>query len=830
MNNVAPIAARRQSARFLMFPPFGIGTVVIPRLIHGTVRPKRELLLVQNKKTGDCPSPLCNHGHQNMDSTQREFLGTSEASETMATPKAGEDYALVIGVNDYAKIRPLRGAIADANAFARWLVDEAGGNIPAANVHRILSKENPLTPIGYEINDALEDILIRANETGGRRFYFYFSGHGCVGDRASDISLCMANWSELRRRAALSSEAWLDVVVRSGAFAEVVFFLDCCRVWAVRAVGLPPHIDFGRPVERDEPTRIFLAYATEFQRKAVETASEELEVRGIFTRCLLAGLSGEAAFFGPRVTAASLKLFLEKRVRSESSALGIQQRAEVLDGLLEDASFGRAKPSPSRVTRTGVAWALSDRSASTIKYSLLLDGHHLSGNGKRQSLPEEPPYMRSPAWPWLSLYRENLYSDLESSAAEWQRTFYSPIDSEQNEPDNLSYVFVAIVNGESSSADWFIEDHGARTFFDVENAWTVHGTGAILMRSVASGTMYLGQDDGREYVFRAYPRFTTQLVLDANGPLCGTARLLLNFVPDSRYAAKPPILDVMATIASGLDVLGEFSENIPAEIIEIMRGGSFENPIWGFLAGYLACKERHPDANVIETIADQLEALLGVCPDVHALRLRVALLRGAPIPAQPYSEPPIFRDGLLAFVEASHQVPEIIAHGSLLEHACVHRLVDTPFSCWYSQTRRIPMYEDWLSLAIAEACSSDPALDAQTLAHALGVPPLAVKARQYDDKEQYALILNRPETNIPLEKSQFQPIHGIAFIPFLRVSPDVVTANNLGPGALRVVAACNGERDVVDVIEHSGLSELIAIAHLRYLVLRGMIEIHRTPK
>ena len=41
------------------------------------------------------------------------------------------------------------------------------------------------------------------------------------------MALCLANWSELRRRAALASEAWLDVVVRSGLFDEVAFFLDC---------------------------------------------------------------------------------------------------------------------------------------------------------------------------------------------------------------------------------------------------------------------------------------------------------------------------------------------------------------------------------------------------------------------------------------------------------------------------------------------------------------------------------------------------------------------------------------------------------------------------
>ncbi|HRI72462.1 MAG TPA: caspase family protein, partial [Polyangium sp.] len=130
---------------------------------------------------------------------RREFLQEKKDVPTDVVYRdAGEDYALVVGVNDYPQLRSLRGAIGDAQAFSAWLVEAQGGALRAENVHTIISTVDPLGPIGPEINDALEDILQRADRSGGRRFYFYFSGHGCVGDRANDLALCLANWSSLR--------------------------------------------------------------------------------------------------------------------------------------------------------------------------------------------------------------------------------------------------------------------------------------------------------------------------------------------------------------------------------------------------------------------------------------------------------------------------------------------------------------------------------------------------------------------------------------------------------------------------------------------------------
>src|SRR5215213_438392 len=99
-------------------------------------------------------------------------------------PEQENDYAVVIGLNDYPQFgsqgRPLAGAIADAQRFTDWLCDtDTGGGLPAANCKKILSVPDPLGPNKLVIDLALGSVITDARAAGGgRRLYFYFSGHG----------------------------------------------------------------------------------------------------------------------------------------------------------------------------------------------------------------------------------------------------------------------------------------------------------------------------------------------------------------------------------------------------------------------------------------------------------------------------------------------------------------------------------------------------------------------------------------------------------------------------------------------------------------------------
>jgi uncharacterized caspase-like protein len=293
-------------------------------------------------------------------------------------PENPQDYAIVIGLNDYPDYggggRSLHGAIRDAEAFAAWLRDRtSGGGLPDDNVALITSSPDPLSPGQEQVDDALEAMIVSARRDGGRRFYFYFSGHGHVsGEVRHDVAMCLPRWSRDRRNAALSSSRYLDYLVKCTPFTEVVMLLDCCRVRQVAAIGLPSVLDCPVPVGADR--KVMVAYASEFLRAAFEGSAarggeddgddggepeSEDEVRGYFTKALLAGLRAGAARPEGGVTARALKRYLELHVEPIS---GNRQKPQIPLDMSEVAAdemlFGSALPEANveivfRAGRTG---------------------------------------------------------------------------------------------------------------------------------------------------------------------------------------------------------------------------------------------------------------------------------------------------------------------------------------------------------------------------------------------------------------------------------------------------------------------------------------------
>lgn len=263
------------------------------------------------------------------------------------------DYALVVGINHYPGFRNLNGAIEDAQDFAKWIYQDAdGGGLPQQNSKVVVSQPNPLSPIQDEIDDALSAIFRAIGANRGRRFYLYFSGHG-LGQSNLGADLCLARWSFEFRRAALDSLDYLKLILGSGKFDEVVFFLDCCRVRQINASGLPSTLGFARPDEIAGHGKHFIGYATEFQNSAYEAAvsngadpADAPFVRGHFTRALMNGLRGGAASAPGGVSATRLKAYLEAETPRIAAAAKQSQVPEIVNGLPSDpqAVFGNFKP------------------------------------------------------------------------------------------------------------------------------------------------------------------------------------------------------------------------------------------------------------------------------------------------------------------------------------------------------------------------------------------------------------------------------------------------------------------------------------------------------
>jgi hypothetical protein len=253
-----------------------------------------------------------------------------------------EDFALIIGINDYTPpsksgLRTLRGAINDANQFEAWATNTYGGNVAIANCFKITSLPKPLKPIQDEIDTAITEIINLIKDKGGsaKRLYFYFAGHGLGSiDNISDTALCLANWSELRRNTALSSEAYKEVIRQFGYFEEIIFLADCCRNTKINVK--PMHPTFAPPMPNPVAgqTKLFVGYATQYQDQSFEIEVGNSEMRGVFTKVLIAGLNGDAANQDGIINADSLRDYLILQTPIEAQRQGFKQKPEIVHSFI----------------------------------------------------------------------------------------------------------------------------------------------------------------------------------------------------------------------------------------------------------------------------------------------------------------------------------------------------------------------------------------------------------------------------------------------------------------------------------------------------------------
>lgn len=253
-----------------------------------------------------------------------------------------DDFAIVIGINDYPEFRPLEGAIADATSFTKWLRDGNGGGLSDwpddPNGRRIwlvtsTAKPEP-RPEQKHVDNALADLIRVADANGGgRRLYFYFAGHGArATDAVANVALLLADWSRERARLGLSSERYTDGLREYRLFEEIAVFLDCCRS-DVRddigqLIGMPSMVTLN-PQTRTDKTDVFIAYASRVGQVSFERRHGG-PVQGVFTHCLL-----ELLHKGP-IAAGIMKDALERDVKRHHTG----QRAEVINGFDANAVFG----------------------------------------------------------------------------------------------------------------------------------------------------------------------------------------------------------------------------------------------------------------------------------------------------------------------------------------------------------------------------------------------------------------------------------------------------------------------------------------------------------
>ena len=220
-----------------------------------------------------------------------------------------QDYAVVVGINYYPGLGSLQGAEYDADQFAAWLVDPAGGALRHSNVRRIRSSDFhpplPASPFDAQPNDVsfetqffdlvLDPASRAPRQPAGRRLYLYFSGHGFSGTSTSEAALYTANaaYPQYRHIAATRYADWLHA---GALYQEIVLIMDCCRDMSLISPILSP---FLLPLQNPAgaaAVRQLCWYAVPAGAKARE---REIPpggpVRGVFTYLLLEALRETSA-------------------------------------------------------------------------------------------------------------------------------------------------------------------------------------------------------------------------------------------------------------------------------------------------------------------------------------------------------------------------------------------------------------------------------------------------------------------------------------------------------------------------------------------------------
>lgn len=255
-----------------------------------------------------------------------------------------EDYALVIGLNHYEdrSLSNLNGAIKDAEEMRKWFIDPDKGGIDENNCEIVISSENPINPRKHIIDDALESIYLKAQTNGGgRRLYFYFSGHG-FSHKMEDNTLVISDWlNPIRFNNALNSKKYMEVIQESGVFKEILFFLDCCRTRKIKCQGQGPQLGFARPDDNQPPAQNVIAFAAEYNNPAYE-AQHNIDnngiVRSYFTKALLEGLGGaeDAKNDQGEVTLNRLSKYTTKRTMDIARAFNHSQKPKFLNHFDDD--------------------------------------------------------------------------------------------------------------------------------------------------------------------------------------------------------------------------------------------------------------------------------------------------------------------------------------------------------------------------------------------------------------------------------------------------------------------------------------------------------------
>jgi hypothetical protein len=656
-----------------------------------------------------------------------------------------DHYAIVIGIDNYPHLRPLRSSAQDARTFAEWLVAPAGGCVPQRNVTLLVSspetpvESSPARPQRWEID---RELLNYGGGSGGRlgkRLYFYFAGH-CFGP-AADLGLLMADASPQRLGANIGLQRYRSFLRSSGLFDEVIYVVDGLRDPNVTAPTMPPSL-VGPEQRADASVAELLLLAAVSQAQGPGD-----EPRGRLTQAVLEGLQGKAADAGGRITSETLGAYVRLRVQELAAELAVATEPEIETSgrsiVLADAAADRGEATlivevphwTARVriyddllrpvehvgTVKGARGAATYRSETQLAPGLYKVEVALGEQSEQQLVllrREGKAVVRLSAWkglkPLSGVPFDGATDRRIRSIAEWSR--------------KRTWTWTAVPNRESCLF-LYVCAVGARPtqgFADGLQLLTADGREVVdlcgetvEMRRSAGWMAFCADLPAGYYVLcrrrrgkrvryqplYLCPGLQTQLFVPAHrGP--SLRALTLSMAPlEQGFRADRETAAAKRFVTASLRGGGGAAE-VLADHVERLLEGEEADPWLGVLAAYALLQDRKNEAagcasgKVSAGLVEKIMAFLGRTiahhPDLEALRLHDDQPASGPI-----LHPPLLRVGLQRVRRHATRFAGTIPRDSLTDCVLDVQAANSPWTAW-RELKRMPRFDGEPALTAAK--------------------------------------------------------------------------------------------------------------------------------
>ena len=241
-----------------------------------------------------------------------------------------EDFAIIVGLDQYSDFDHLQGAGHDAQRFHDWLVNPQGGGMhnKTANIFTVATPDATTwtradpRPDSRDLENVFRQLHARAiagPRPIGARLFIFLAGHGFNDPTDVDEVALHSSESKVFLPSYLAATWFAKEFRRIRAFEQIALITDCCRTSSVMHSISKPQTTQILTDSQTSQVKYFNAHATGFGATAREHQNGGTP-SGIFTDALLAALSNAPPNQLGRLTGSSVKNYVHNNMAAGQTA------------------------------------------------------------------------------------------------------------------------------------------------------------------------------------------------------------------------------------------------------------------------------------------------------------------------------------------------------------------------------------------------------------------------------------------------------------------------------------------------------------------------------